>query len=336
MVEKINDYSSMTKEELIEHFQRTLKLKDNIITLKEEKLKALKTSLEELMYEGSFHEFETGNLIKILRKENKEFKNQLRKAFEPTYSNNLSTLDSSERLNNKDRIILLLKSGALTSLQLADKLGLSKQDTRTYLLRLKKEKRIRVIAKKGNLNIYTAKPPVAVERQDKKINILEYDLSYLMNLMEVKMRLKEGENLSPADTLIIAGIKDLIFETKIDLLHSKKTLRENVNKKIADLEAKINQLTAEGTSPQTKRNKPNIYQKPLSDNDKLKNGQDIFQEKENLDIFLYNEKLQKYRKYEFAKKEKYTSYLIPILLYSLWIQSVIKYGYGMEVILPLE
>jgi hypothetical protein len=311
MVEKISDYTSMTKEELIEYFERSLKLKDDNITLKEEKLKTLERSFEELMNKSSFYEFETENLIKFLRKENKQLNNQLEQNLKFSPSNNINILDLSEDLNNKDRITLLLKSEALTSTQLADKLGLSKQDTRTYLLRLKKENKIRVLAKKGRLNIYTAKRPVAIQKQDRKLNDLGYDLSYLMNLIEVKMKLKEGENLTPADTLIITRIKDRILETRVDLLQGKENLREEVNKKIANLEAKINLLTAEGISSQNKRNELFAYQKPFSGKDLLKNIQDILEEKEKLDIFLYNEKYQKYQKYELVEKGKIYELLNP-------------------------
>ncbi|MHA2269419.1 MAG: hypothetical protein ACXAB8_16595 [Promethearchaeota archaeon] len=311
MVEKIDDYSSMTKEELIEYFERSLKLKDENITLKEKKLKDLERSLEELIYESSIYEFETSNLIKILRKENKQHYNQLEENLKFLGSDDTNILDLSEDLNNKDRINLLLKSEALTSTELADKLGLSKQDTRTYLLRLKKEKRVRVLAKKGRLNIYTAKRPVAIEKQDRKINDLGYNLSYLINLIEIKMKLKEGENLTPADTLIIKRIKDQILETRVDLLYGKDNLREDVNKKFANLEAKINQLTAEGASPQIKRKNLKTYQKHLSSKENLKKGQNTFQETEKLDIFLYNEKYQKYQKYEFLEEGKINELLNP-------------------------
>ncbi|MFX1280792.1 MAG: FaeA/PapI family transcriptional regulator, partial [Promethearchaeota archaeon] len=52
-------------------------------------------------------------------------------------------------ISNKERILELLKSLPLTSDEIAEKLILSKQDARTYLLRLKKEGKIKVLGKKG-------------------------------------------------------------------------------------------------------------------------------------------------------------------------------------------
>ena len=62
-------------------------------------------------------------------------------------------------LSNKDRILNLLKSEDLSSKEIADKLSLSKQDARTYLLRLKKEDKIKILGKKGRYNIYSYKTP---------------------------------------------------------------------------------------------------------------------------------------------------------------------------------
>ena len=58
------------------------------------------------------------------------------------------TLSSEVGLSNKDRILNLLKSYSLTSNEIADKLDLGKQDTRTYLLRLKKKQEYITIIKK--------------------------------------------------------------------------------------------------------------------------------------------------------------------------------------------
>ena len=67
-------------------------------------------------------------------------------------------------LSNKDRILHLLKSEALTSKEIADKLGISKQDARTYLLRLKKKDKIRTLDKKGRYYVYTYKTPIYTEK----------------------------------------------------------------------------------------------------------------------------------------------------------------------------
>ena len=62
-------------------------------------------------------------------------------------------------LSNKDRILNLLKLESLTSKEIAKRLSLSEQDTRTYLLRLKKEDNIKTLGKKGRFYIYTYKMP---------------------------------------------------------------------------------------------------------------------------------------------------------------------------------
>ena len=75
-------------------------------------------------------------------------------------------------LSNKDRILNLLKKAALTSNDIANRLSLSKQDTRTYLLRLKKAEKIKTLGKRGRHYIYTYKAPSDTEESHINTNML--------------------------------------------------------------------------------------------------------------------------------------------------------------------
>ena len=109
-------------------------------------------------------------------------------------------------LSNKDRILNLLKTNSLTSNEIADKLKLSKQDTRTYLLRLKKEEKIKTLGKRGRYYIYTYKTPVDSEK-------------------------------SHID-------RNMLVEVLKDYLESEPSFKNEINKKIAELEAKINTIAS--------------------------------------------------------------------------------------------
>ena len=110
-------------------------------------------------------------------------------------------------LSNKDRIFNLLKTNSLTSNEIADKLNLSKQDTRTYLLRLKKEDKIKTLGKRGRYYIYTYKTPVDSEK-------------------------------SHID-------RNMLVEVLKDYLESEPSFKKEVNKKIAELEAKLNTIASQ-------------------------------------------------------------------------------------------
>ena len=112
-------------------------------------------------------------------------------------------------LSNKDRILDLLKTNSLTSNKIADKLNLSKQDTRTYLLRLKKEDKIKTLGKRGRQYIYTYKAYKAPSDTEK----------------------------SHIDT-------NILVEVLRDYLESEPSFKKEVNKKIAELEAKLNFITS--------------------------------------------------------------------------------------------
>ena len=109
-------------------------------------------------------------------------------------------------LSNKDRILNLLKTHSLTSNEIADKLNLSKQDTRTYLLRLKKEEKIKTLGKRGRHYIYTYKTLVHSEK-------------------------------SQIDT-------NLLVEVLRDYLESEPNFKNEINKKIAKLEARLNTIAS--------------------------------------------------------------------------------------------
>ncbi|MFW9941414.1 MAG: roadblock/LC7 domain-containing protein [Candidatus Thorarchaeota archaeon] len=109
-------------------------------------------------------------------------------------------------LSNKDRILNLLKTLPLTSDEIAEKLMLSKQDARTYLLRLKKEGKIKNLGKRGRNYIYTFNTPIGVEK-------------------------------SQIDTNMLVGILK-------DYLESAPSFKTEINKKIAGLEAKLNAVAS--------------------------------------------------------------------------------------------
>ena len=110
-------------------------------------------------------------------------------------------------LSNKDRILDLLKTIPLTSYEVADKLMLNKQDARTYLLRLKKEGKIKTVGKRGRNYIYTFNAPIATRKT-------QIDTNMLVEILK-------------------------------DYLESAPTFKTEINKKIAKLEAKLNTITAQ-------------------------------------------------------------------------------------------
>jgi len=112
-------------------------------------------------------------------------------------------------LSNKDRILNLLKTNSLTSYEIADKLNLSKQNTRTYLLRLKKEEKIKTLGKRGRNYIYTYKTYKAPVDPEK----------------------------SHIDT-------NLLVEVLKEYLESEPSFKKEVKKKIAELEAKLNSIAS--------------------------------------------------------------------------------------------
>ena len=171
-------------------------------------------------------------------------------------------------LSNKDRILTLLRSEILTSKELAEKLILSKQDTRTYLLRLKKEDKIKSIGKRGRFLVYTYKRPQESETQNTLLHALEYDISYVLNLLEMKMTLKKGKELSPTDQIIISRLKNRLSDKLENISKETEVLNEYINdqafrskisKKIAELEAKINFIVSQETVESGKEEEFNVF-----------------------------------------------------------------------------
>jgi len=109
-------------------------------------------------------------------------------------------------LSNKDRILNLLKTLPLTSDEIADNLMLSKQDARTYLLRLKKEGKIKTLGKRGRNYIYTFNTPIDAQK-------------------------------AQIDTNLLIGILK-------DYLESAPSFKTEINKKISGLEAKLNAIAS--------------------------------------------------------------------------------------------
>ncbi|MFW9822823.1 MAG: roadblock/LC7 domain-containing protein [Candidatus Thorarchaeota archaeon] len=101
----------------------------------------------------------------------------------------------------------LLKTISLTSDEIADELLLSKQDARTYLLRLKREGKIRTLGKKGRNYIYTFNPPISTRKTQIDTNML--------------------------------------VEVLKDYLESAPSFKTEINKKIEKLEAKLNNIAAQ-------------------------------------------------------------------------------------------
>jgi Ras-related protein Rab-11A len=193
-------------------------------------------------------------LIKLLQEKTKEIE-QLKLEYD-LLNQQLSELKPSykmeENLGNKEQILNVLKSGHLTSSEIAKKLSLSKQDTRTYIQRLKAEDKIKVIGKKGRSLVYTSKKPISIAEEQTKPDSLVYDLRFLLNLIEKKITPKDGVNLNPDDLMNIEKIKKRIVDKKWDdkqginalneFLDFENTYKEEINEKLAQLEAKVNYI----------------------------------------------------------------------------------------------
>jgi predicted regulator of Ras-like GTPase activity (Roadblock/LC7/MglB family) len=91
-------------------------------------------------------------------------------------------------------------------MEIADELGLSKQDTRTYLLRLKKQEQIKTLGKRGRQYIYTYKDPADSDKS-------QIDTNMLVDVLK-------------------------------DYLESEPSFKKEVKKKIAELEAKLNTIAS--------------------------------------------------------------------------------------------
>ena len=115
-------------------------------------------------------------------------------------------------MSKKEQILELLRQEPLTSKEISTKLGFEGQETRTYLLRLKKANKIYSLEKRGRYNVYSI-----VEKIGSKDKIiiqdLKYDLANLYNFMKFKM--KPGIEFSPEDIRFLEKIKDKIEQNNI-------------------------------------------------------------------------------------------------------------------------
>lgn len=79
---------------------------------------------------------------------------------------------------------------------------------------MKKEKKITSLTKKGRYNVYSSSGSSHWNKGINLNNELEYELSYLNNLIRMKLDLKEGETLTPTDLVMLKKIQTRIDEKK--------------------------------------------------------------------------------------------------------------------------
>lgn len=112
-------------------------------------------------------------------------------------------------MTKKERILELLKKENLTSKEIAIKLQFKETETRVYLLRLIKGKKIKSVGKKGRFKVYSIIKKVKSEEKA-LIQELKFDLAHLYNLMKYKMILRPEINLLPEDEIFLEKIKNKI------------------------------------------------------------------------------------------------------------------------------
>ena len=115
-------------------------------------------------------------------------------------------------MSKKEQILELLKQEPLTSKEISDKLGFEKQETRTYLLRLKKANKIYSLEKRGRFNVYSIVEKVG-SKEKAIIQDLKYDLASLYNFMKFKM--KPAIEFTPEDIHFLEKIKDKIEQKNL-------------------------------------------------------------------------------------------------------------------------
>lgn len=115
-------------------------------------------------------------------------------------------------MSKKDQILELLKQETLTSKEISTKLGFEEQETRIYLLRLKKANKIFSLEKRGRFNVYSIVEKIG-SKHKAIIQDLKYDLANLYNFMKFKM--KPSIEFSPEDINFLEKIKDKIEQNNI-------------------------------------------------------------------------------------------------------------------------
>jgi len=120
--------------------------------------------------------------------------------------------------SNKDRILHLLKSEALTSKEIADKLGISKQDARTYLLRLKKKDKISTLDKKGRYYVYTYKTPIYTEKPHNFVDF-KNEINEKLAKLEAKISVISSKELGTQRQSFYEG-----FEENLQVLEPSRRI----------------------------------------------------------------------------------------------------------------
>ncbi|TFG12362.1 MAG: hypothetical protein EU535_06310 [Promethearchaeota archaeon] len=206
----------------------------------------------------------------------------------------MNNLDQDD-LTNKEKILSLLEFNNLTSEEIANELSLSEQDTRTYLLRLKNDNKVKVIDKKGRFYVYACVKESESEKNKRLINELEYDLGFLLNLIETKMRLKSGTELNPTDIYIIKKIRNRISEKEEDINVTSEVLNDYINyeqeihssiqERINHLEDKIEKLASKSRDESIEKQLLGFSEVSITRNEMLKKMREIL-EKARVNAFI--------------------------------------------------
>ena len=112
-------------------------------------------------------------------------------------------------MGNKEEILKILSQEALTSEEIASKIGLTENEVRVYLNRLKKLNRIRVIDKKERYKVFAIVKPID-SKQLGVIQELKYFLSQLYYLLKFKFQVKPELFISEEDQNFLNKIKAII------------------------------------------------------------------------------------------------------------------------------
>lgn len=158
-----------------------------------------------------------------------------------------------ERVSNTRRILNLLKNNSLTSDDIAETLELSKQDVRTYLLRLRNEDKVKVIGKTGRFYIYTYKnpetnlKPISEELEHELIESISElsDKFYDIYKDALKMKDEYIESLEQSFDSKEELINSFRYSNKVKNTINKQLLEENERLKteLKNLKEKIKKLT---------------------------------------------------------------------------------------------
>lgn len=114
-------------------------------------------------------------------------------------------------MGNKEKILELLSQENLTSEELANKSGLTENEVRVYLNRLRKLNKIRVIDKKERFKVYAIMKTIDSKKLA-KIQDLKFILSKLYYLIKFKYQVKPELYLTQEDQNLLDQIKAIIEE----------------------------------------------------------------------------------------------------------------------------